>query len=136
MHNENHSSSIGGTMNPADLEVLREAIDHSLRVRVARLLAASRWRAPRHWSKVVAYFSPERKAILPRAALAAEFQAAGLLAAAHEVMARKVGPGEVLTYGVTDSEALAGAAFVVVPITLAAIRRAEERRRARVASRA
>jgi hypothetical protein len=116
-------------------ESLREATGRILRSRIAPMLAASRYRDVRHWPRVVAVFTPGRAEIVPRLSLAIEFQGADLPAAAHEVMARRVGPGEVLAYGVVDEGALSGVAFLVVPITAAAIRKAAERRRERITSR-
>jgi hypothetical protein len=48
--------------------------------------------------------------------LAEEFRACGIDAAAHEVMARRVGPGQVLLHVVRDDAAVAGVAFVVVDL--------------------
>lgn len=81
---------------------------------IRQLLAASAWRSKRTWSTCAIVFTPERRAVVSRAQLARELREGGLTDAAHEALARRVGPGEVLVYLVHDDDEGAGAGFLVV----------------------
>jgi hypothetical protein len=84
--------------------------------RLLGLLLRSPWRRPADWSKCALVHHPGRCEIVARAQVAEELRAGGLEQAAHEAIARRVGPGQVLVWLVVDSEARAGAALVVVEL--------------------
>jgi hypothetical protein len=86
-----------------------------IRARLGRLLVASGVRR-RRWRALVVCLEPGLERVVPRAQLAAEFGAAGLEDAAHEVLARRVGPVEVLVYALIDSAEHAAAGFIVVDL--------------------
>lgn len=88
-----------------------------IRERILAMLVRSPFRRPTSWHQAIAVVTPERRAIVARLQLAAELREGGMLAAAHEVVARRVAPGELLAYVVVDNAETAGVAFVVVPLT-------------------
>jgi len=99
-----------------DLASLPAADRDRIGPRLLGLLARSRYCRPRDWSKCVVVHTPERREVTARLALAEEFRSNGLLDAAHEVVARKVGPGQVLLWLVVDRAEEAGVAFIVVDL--------------------
>jgi hypothetical protein len=80
------------------------------------LLRGSRWRSPARWREACVVFTPERREVVHRQSLAAELQAAGLVDAAHEVTARRVGRDEVLVYLLRDDDEAACAGFLVIDV--------------------
>ena len=84
--------------------------------RVLGLLLGSRWRKPERWPDAVICHEPGDVSIVSRLELAHRLRASGLDEAAHEVIARKVGPGSVLLYVVLDREDVACAGFVVLDL--------------------
>jgi hypothetical protein len=84
--------------------------------RLLGMLARSRWCRPRDWPKAVVVHTPERREVCARLALAEEFRRNALPDAAHEVVARQIGPGEILLWLVVDREEEAGVAIVVVQL--------------------
>jgi hypothetical protein len=97
-----------------------EEIDARARKRIvlaaAAALACSRWRRRRHWDRVVVVCTEETPGIQLRAAFAESMRRDGLLAFAHEVIARKVPPDHVLVYLVVDRDDVAGTALWVLPL--------------------
>jgi hypothetical protein len=83
---------------------------------LALLLASPRWRKPASWKGACCVHHPGRVEIVSRAQVEAELRAGGLVADAHEVIARHVGEGSILVWLIVDDEKSAGAALVVVEL--------------------
>ena len=94
-----------------------------------RAIVRSRWALePRRWSALVVVVEPPAPAVVEiRQALAERLRAAGLAALAHDVLARRVGDGEVLLYAVRDDAE--GAGVLLERVNLLGARRAEKARR-------
>lgn len=85
-------------------------------VMVARLLLESRWCAPHRWPLVAIVLTPETRRVMLRAELAEDFRRNDLVQLAHEVIARRVGPGEILVHVQVDDATGAGARLAVVDL--------------------
>jgi hypothetical protein len=99
-----------------DLASLDAADRDRIGSRLLGLLLRSPWRRPADWSKCALVHHPGRREIVARAQVAEELRAGGLEQAAHEAIARHVGPGQVLVWLCVDSESSALAGFVVVEL--------------------
>jgi hypothetical protein len=102
-------------MNAA-LDALDEATRRKFAATLLVLLRRSRWRSPATWRDACVVLHPERREVVHRASLAVELHAAGLVDAAHEVTARRVGKDEALLYILRDDDECAGAAFLVINV--------------------
>ncbi len=92
----------------ADLPGIRDSLLATLR--------SSPFRLARTWRHAIIVQTPEGRTVLHRAAFADRLRSDGLDEAAHEVMARRVGDGEVLIYVLIDNEHAAGVCFMVAQL--------------------
>lgn len=99
-----------------DLSTLGPELMTGIRERIYALLVHSRFAHPSRWRDACVLFHPGRREVVHRQALAAEFQSEGLVDAAHEVIARRIAPGEILVHIIRDDDAIAGVQFLVVPL--------------------
>jgi hypothetical protein len=90
-------------------------VEQRVAAKLLRALLASRWPLPRQWSACVVCVVPDATdRVVSRQELAADFRGAGDDRSAHEVLARTVPYGCVLTWVVEDSRERAFAGLVVV----------------------
>ena len=97
-----------------------------LRAHVTRALARSSvFRNPSVWGAAVVAFDGEGAEcrVLSRTELASEFQKNDMPDLAREVLTRRVGPGRVLLWLVTDDEHTAGCNFAVLDLIGKAVAR-------------
>lgn len=91
----------------ADLQAVRAC--------VASLLLASKFHL-RDLDRVVVVATHEERTVVLRAALAEELRRGDLPELAHECMARRVRPGEVLVYAAIEGDDEPSVGFVVVSL--------------------